>query len=103
MARDDVYFVFKNIIGNPKIPQFYCSSNVSWKLAYAIDWLRGAIVEALTRPDVRVFYMLQVYHTLLSILSFCHGDLADTVKGKTPYQLLHDHKTLSILEKILKR
>lgn len=99
---DDVNRVLEEIYGRG-IGRFYCSSRVSWKLAKTIDWLRGTIIEALTRPDTRIFYLLTVYYELLNILSICHGDLAEAMRGKTPYQLLHDSEVIAIIENIMKR
>lgn len=98
MAGDDVSRIMEYI--GYGIGRFYCSYNVSWKLAEALDWLHGAITEALTRPDTRIFYMLQAYHQLLSILAYCHEGLAHELRGKTPYEAYRSPEITSIIEKI---
>lgn len=80
---------------------FYCSNRVSWKLAKAIDWLHGAITEALTRPDTRIFYMIAVYHQLLTIMAICHKELAEALAGKTPYEAFRSPEIQIIIEKIM--
>ena len=101
IIMDDVNMVIEKIFGKG-IGNFYCSSKVSWKLAESIDWLRGAIIEALTRPDARIFYMLTIYHELLNIMALCRDELASIISGKTPYQLLYDSKVISIIENMKK-
>lgn len=84
------------------IGSFYCSTKVSWKLAEAIDWLHGAITEALTRPDTRTFYLVWIYYELLHAMAVCHKELAEKLVGKTPYQAFRDGEILNIIEKIKK-
>jgi len=98
MTKDDVSRIMKHI--GYDIGVFYCSYNVSWKLAEALDWLHGAVTEALTRPDTRTFYLLQAYHQLLSVLAYCHDDLAEAMMGKTPYETYRSPEISKIIDKI---